>query len=51
VPGRVEGEVIETAVVFERVGGELRRSTGMPPRPERYQRVGVDVHALLAGSR
>lgn len=51
VPGRVEGDVIETAVVFERAGGELHRGAGLPPRPERYARVGVDVRALLAGCR
>jgi pilus assembly protein CpaF len=51
VPGRVEGDAIETAVIFERVEGELRRGIGMPPRPERYARVGIDVPALLAGCR
>jgi pilus assembly protein CpaF len=50
VPGRVEGDVIETAPVFERIGGELRRAGGMPPRPERFARLGIDVHGLLAGS-
>ncbi|WGL54172.1 CpaF/VirB11 family protein [Nocardioides sp. BP30] len=47
VPGRVENDVIETASIFERHGTELRRASGMPPRPERYERVGVDLHALL----
>jgi pilus assembly protein CpaF len=51
VPGRVEGDVIETAAVFERVGGELRRAGGMPPRPERFARLGLDVHRMLAGER
>jgi pilus assembly protein CpaF len=54
VPGRVENDVIETACVFERRGAAadgLRRGSGMPPRPERYERVGVDLHALLAGAR
>jgi pilus assembly protein CpaF len=51
VPGRAENDVIETAPVFERQGGELRRGSGMPPRTERYERVGVDLHALLAGAR
>lgn len=50
VPGRVEGDVIETAPVFERVDGELRRAGGMPPRPERFARLGIDVHRLLAGA-
>lgn len=49
VPGRVEHDVIETATIFERTDGELRRGGGMPPRTERYARVGIDVHRLLAG--
>ena len=54
VPGRVESGVIETAPVFERHGSGsdgLRRGSGMPPRVERYERVGVDLHALLVGAR
>ncbi|SFC83712.1 pilus assembly protein CpaF [Nocardioides terrae] len=50
VPGRVEGDVIETAPIFERADGELRRCAGMPPRPERFARLGIDVHRLLAGA-
>ena len=50
VPGRVEGDVIETAPIFERVDAELRRAGGVPPRAERYARLGIDVHRLLAGS-
>src|SRR3954451_25092627 len=49
VPGRVEGDVIETARIFERAGADLRRAGGMPPRPERYARAGIDVHRLLSG--
>jgi pilus assembly protein CpaF len=49
VPGRVEHDVIEIESIFERRSGDLRRAGGMPPRPERYERVGVDVHALLGG--
>jgi len=47
VPGRIEAEVIEASTIFERTGGELRRGVGMPPRPERYARVGVDLQRLL----
>ncbi|MFT4287019.1 CpaF family protein [Nocardioides sp.] len=47
VPGRAEAGVIETAPVFERRDGELRRAGGMPPRTERYERLGIDVHGLL----
>ena len=47
VPGRVEQDTIETETVFVRQQDGLVRLTGMPPRPERYARIGVDVHALL----
>lgn len=50
VPGRVEADIIETEPVFEHVDGELRRGPGLPPRLERFQRIGVDVAALLGGS-
>lgn len=49
VPGRVEQGVIETEPVFLRDGHELRCTGGMPPHLERFARVDVDVHALLAG--
>lgn len=49
VPGRVEADVIETEPVFTRLGGELRRAGGVPPRTDRYAAHGIDVHALLAG--
>jgi pilus assembly protein CpaF len=49
VPGRVEHDVIEIEPIFERRSGDLRRAGGMPPHPERYERIGVDVHSLLAG--
>ena len=47
VPGRAEHDTIETETIFARQGELLVRATGMPPRPERYERLGVDVHALL----
>lgn len=50
VPGRVENEIIETEPVFVRDGGELRRANGMPTRPERYARVGVDLQQILGRS-
>jgi pilus assembly protein CpaF len=49
VPGRVEHDVIEIEPIFERRSGHLCRAGGMPPRTERYERIGVDVHALLRG--
>ncbi|PVG81519.1 pilus assembly protein CpaF [Nocardioides gansuensis] len=51
VPGRVENDVIEVEPIFERSGGELRRAAGTPARTERYERVGIDVHRILAGER
>ncbi len=47
VPGRVENDVIEAEPIFVRGGGDLVRANGMPPRPELYARVGIDVHRLL----
>ena len=47
VPGRVENDIIETESIFERSGGELRRASGMAPRPELYERAGLDVHSIL----
>jgi len=50
VPGRVENDIIETESIFARAGSDLVRQSGMPPRPERYDRVGIDVHRLLTGA-
>lgn len=49
VPGRVENDTIETETVFVRADDRLVRDRGMPPRVERFERAGVDVHALLNG--
>jgi pilus assembly protein CpaF len=55
VTGRVEEGRVETAGLFHRLpaeqGGDLVRGEGFPPGEERFARVGVDVHALLAGVR
>jgi pilus assembly protein CpaF len=52
VPGRVENDIIETESIFDRVGGgELRRASGMPPRPDLFDRAGLDVHRILNGAR
>ncbi len=51
VPGRVEADIIETETIFEYAGGELRRGSGVPPRRERFEQVGVDLGALLGGDR
>jgi pilus assembly protein CpaF len=50
VPGRVEHDVIEIEPIFERRSDDLCRAGGMPPRIERYERIRVDVHALLRGA-
>ena len=50
VPGRVENDVIETEPIFVRRQQRLVRTQGMPPRTERYERVGTDVRALLNGA-
>jgi len=50
VPGRVENDVIETEPLFVREHDRLVRTQGMPSRPERYERVGTDVRALLNGA-
>ncbi len=51
VPGRVENDTIETEQVFLRREGQLVWAQGTPPRPERFTRHGIDVHALLLGER
>ena len=51
VPGRVENDNIETEAVFVREAGRLVRSRGMPPRVDRYEQAGLDIHGLLNGSR
>ena len=47
VTGRVEGGVVETSDLFHLSGDELVRGDGYPPHPERFERAGVDLPALL----
>lgn len=47
VPGRIEGGVIETEPVFEWREGRLCRGIGLPPRLDRFRRIGIDVVHLL----
>jgi pilus assembly protein CpaF len=47
VPGRVEGDVVETADVFATRQGDLVRADGFPPHPERFERIGVELPRLL----
>ena len=48
VPGRVEGDVIETADVFVTRGDRLVRAEGWPPHADRFTRAGFDLTELLA---
>jgi len=49
VPGRVENDLVETEPMFVRLDGRLQRLAGMPPRPERFARQGIDLRRLLSG--
>ena len=51
VPGRVEGDVVETADVFHRRDDRLVRADGFPPHEDRYRRAGIDLAAVLADDR
>ena len=48
VPGRVEGDVIETADIFVTRDGRLVRAQGFPPHVDRFAAHGFDVLHLLA---
>ncbi len=48
LPGRVEGQVIETADIFTTSRGALVRAGGFPPHAERFGYAGYDIAALLA---
>lgn len=49
VPGRVEGDVVETTEIFGRRGARLSRADGFPPHLERYERAGIDIASVLRG--
>jgi pilus assembly protein CpaF len=48
LPGRVEGDVVETADVFTTRHGVLGRADGWPPHAERFERAGYDLGRLLS---
>jgi pilus assembly protein CpaF len=48
LPGRTEGDVVEVAQLFRTRGDALVRADGFPPHPERFERTGCDLAALLA---
>jgi pilus assembly protein CpaF len=47
VPGRVEGDIVETADLFVDRAGRLLRADGWPPHPERFDAAGIDLPSLL----
>jgi pilus assembly protein CpaF len=47
VTGRVEGDVIETSDLFTLQRGRLERADGYPPRVERFEAAGIDLHRAL----
>jgi pilus assembly protein CpaF len=47
VPGRVEGDVVETADLFVTRDDRLVRAAGWPPHPERFAQCGLDLTELL----
>jgi len=51
VSGRVENGHIESTPIYVRDGATLRRGPGFPPKPELFERIGVDVAGLLGGER
>ncbi len=48
VPGRVEGDVVETADLFTTRSGRLVRAEGWPPHQDRFAGIGADLADLLA---
>jgi len=48
LPGRVEGDVVETADIFTTRAERLIRAEGYPPHPERFARLGFDLATLLS---
>ena len=47
LPGRTEGNVVETADVFTTRDGRLVRADGYPPHHERFAALGLDLAGLL----
>jgi pilus assembly protein CpaF len=47
VTGRVEGDRIESAALFQRSGADLRWTGHQPPHPERFSAAGLDVREVL----
>jgi pilus assembly protein CpaF len=50
VPGRIEGDVVETADIYVTRDDRLARADGWPPHPDRYRVAGFDLAELLDAS-
>jgi pilus assembly protein CpaF len=48
VPGRVEGDIVETADLFTTRAGRLVRADGWPPHQDRFAAIRADLTELLA---
>jgi pilus assembly protein CpaF len=51
LPGRVEGDVVETADIFATRDGRLVRAGGWPPHADRFAAINCDLSALLSVSK
>jgi pilus assembly protein CpaF len=51
LPGRVEGDVVETAEIFRTHADRLVRAEGWPPRAERFAEAGFALAELLTAPR
>jgi pilus assembly protein CpaF len=51
LPGRVEGDVVETEDIFTSRDGRLVRAQGYPPHADRFAQYGIDLVGLLSGGR
>lgn len=50
VPGRVEGDVVETADIFVNRDDRLVRADGWPPHDDRYKAAGFDLGEVLGSA-
>lgn len=48
IPGRVEGDVVETADLFVTRDDQLVRADGWPPHADRFMRAGYDLSRVLS---
>jgi pilus assembly protein CpaF len=47
LPGRIEGDVVEVAQIFQTIRRELVRASGFPPHLERFEEHGFDIASIL----